>query len=116
MIESQDYSEKRAFLRYPISIPVGYLEPYSRTENSGLTHDISEEGLCIVSERAMLADSCVDVYLRLRDDDRRIHRRGRVAWSRMIEPGKFYNGIRLDDEHLNSIDLVLRTIKSQRNY
>jgi hypothetical protein len=116
MVDNSNFAEKRAFLRYPINIPVGYLEPYSRTETFGLTRDISEEGLCIISDRPMLQDSSVDVYLRLKDDSRRIHRRGRVAWSKMIEQGKYYNGIRLDDEHLNSIDLVLRTIKSQRNY
>jgi len=116
MVDYPDFSEKRSFLRYPISIPVGYLEPSSRTETLGLTSNISEEGLCIVSDRPMLQGSFVDVYLRLKDDGRKIHRRGKVAWSRLIELGKYYNGIQIEDEPLNSIDLVLRTIKSQRNY
>ncbi|MCX5710300.1 MAG: PilZ domain-containing protein [Candidatus Omnitrophica bacterium] len=116
MKDDSNYTEKRAFSRYPVSIPVGYLEPYSRTESPAFTHDISEQGLCIVSDRPMLSDSYVDVYLQLFDDGRKIHRRGRVAWTRMIEPGKYYNGVQIEDEPLDSIDLVLRTIKSQRNY
>jgi len=64
----------------------------------------------------MLSDSYVDVYLQLDDDGRKICRRGRVAWTRMIEPGKYYNGLHIEDEPLDTIDLVLRTIKSQRNY
>lgn len=116
MVDDASYSEKRAFLRYPLNIPVGYMEPYSRTESAALTHDISEEGVCIVSDRPLLQGSSVDIYLRVKDDERKMHRQGRVAWSRIIEPGKYYNGIHIEDAPLDSIDLVLRTIKSQRNY
>ena len=67
--------------------------------------------IIIVVER-----SCIEIALRISGNPEEIRRHGKVVWCKIVKPGEYHSGIHLEDKYLNSIDLVLRTIKAQRNY
>lgn len=54
-------------------------------KHTAQTVDISEGGVCLVSERQLETDAQVDVNLRLHKEEGYIHARARVAWIKGIE-------------------------------
>jgi len=115
-MDTGSYSEKRNFLRYSIGINAGYMEYYTHSEIPTVTSDICEIGVCITTRHSLSPGTEIDVVLRIKDDPEEIHRHGKVVWCKLIRPGEYHSGVHLEDENLNSIDLVLRTIKAQRHY
>ena len=115
-MDTTNYSEKRAYLRYSVGIKAGYVEDCAHSEIPTVTSNICEEGLCIVTKRLLLPGTDIDVVLRIKGNPEEIRRHGKVVWCKIVKPGEYHSGIHLEDKDLNSIDLVLRTIKAQRNY
>jgi len=115
-MDTRSYSEKRTFLRYSVGINAGYREYCAHSEIPAVTSNICEEGLCIATKQLLLPGTDIDVVLRIKDNPEEIRRHGKVVWCKIIIPGEYHCGIYLEDDNLNSIDLVLRTIKAQRNY
>ncbi|MFA5276373.1 MAG: PilZ domain-containing protein [Candidatus Omnitrophota bacterium] len=114
-MEMDDFSEKRAHLRYAVGINAEYMEYFTSAQTPAVTNNICDEGLCIATHKLLLPGTDVDVVLRIRDNGEEIRRHGKVAWCRIVEPEEYRTGIHLDS-NLRPIELVLRTIKAQRNY
>ncbi|MGA2775852.1 MAG: PilZ domain-containing protein [Candidatus Omnitrophota bacterium] len=115
-MEISNFSEKRAHLRYGVGINVRYREYFAYTEIPAVTNNICEEGLCIATHKLLLPGMDIDVVLRIRDNGEEIRRHGKVVWCRIVKPEEYRAGIHLEDSNLKPIELVLRTIKAQRNY
>ena len=115
-MDTPNYSDKRAFLRYSVGINAAYMEYYAHSEVPAVTSNICEEGICIATKMLLLPGTDIDVVLRISGNPEEIRRHGKVVWCKIVKPGEYHSGIHLEDKDLNSIDLVLRTIKAQRNY
>ena len=59
----------------------------------GQTVDISEGGICFISEKLFKTDALVNISLKLEKSDKPLHLRGRVAWIKDIVENKYKTGI-----------------------
>lgn len=110
------FTERRVFPRFPVKIPLGFCEPGSTEQINTQTHDISAQGLCIVTGKEITDGTFLDIYLQMPDTGEKIYRRGKVVWSSAINHATYKLGIKLEDPPLKPIPLVLRAIKAQREY
>jgi len=115
-MNDSSYIEKRAFPRFPVSIPLRYCEPHTNDTAYAQTRDISARGLCMITEEALPPDTSLDIYLKMIDDGGEVYRKGKVVWSNMLTSNKYRVGIELEEPNLKPIPLILRTIKAQRKY
>jgi hypothetical protein len=112
-MDNSEFIEKRAFSRFPVSIPLEYSASISEKTGQAYTHDISAQGLDIITNEELPAGTALNICLRMADNGEEIRRRATVVWSDMIEPDKYRAGIKLEEPKIKPIPLVLRII-SQR--
>ena len=110
---TSNYKEKREYPRFQIGIPVVYSCPDSNETAETRTHDISSQGLGIVTEKEIPLGTLVKVRLVMPDNGEEIIRQGYVVWSKQTASGKCRTGIRLQEPTLKPIMIVLRTIDNK---
>jgi len=116
-MDDSQYREKRAYPRFPVSIPVTCCDATRDQQISAHTCDISAKGLCLLVDVAVPEGIHLDLSLQMLDDKNDICKKGRVVWSSKLESGKYRIGISLEDQKLEAVPIVLRTIMSRRiNY
>lgn len=112
----QSFEEKRAYPRFPISLPVCCQNGNPASKIYARTRDISAIGLGIVADSEIPIGTNFDLYLEMLDNKERIQRKGEVVWLQKVEEGMFRIGIRVLEQKLKPIPIVLRTINFQRKY
>lgn len=115
-MDQTSFLEKRAFPRFSVNIPLHYSQINADDKIQAQTHDISAQGLGLVTEQALPPGTQLEVWLQMRDNSEEIFRKGRVVWSSCISGNKYRAGIKLDQPDLKPISLVLRTIYSQEKH
>ncbi|MDP2941518.1 MAG: PilZ domain-containing protein [Candidatus Omnitrophota bacterium] len=111
-----NFSEKRAYPRFPVDIPLKYFMPERDAFYESHTHDIGARGLCLFSERELPEGASIELHLKMLDDGSKIYRKGKVVWAKPISDSKYRIGIKLEDPAINPIPLVLRTLVAQNHY
>jgi len=115
-METSPFLEKRAFPRYTAKIPLTYFGSDSSKEFQVKTHDISAQGLCIITDRELIPGSALDIFLYMADNSGKIYRKGKAVWCKILENDLYRIGIKLEEPNLNPIPLVLKAIMPQREY
>jgi len=110
------FIEKRNFPRFPVHIPLIYMEPNSYESIAAQTHDISQQGLCIVTDKELLRGASLQMRIRMLDNGEEFYWKGCVLWAKPIGFNKYRTGIKLTEERLKPIPIALRTINAQRKY
>jgi len=109
------FTEKRAFPRFPISIPLSYRDPNLCSVVNTKTYDISAMGIGLVTDKELSPDTCLQICLHMVDNGEKINIKGKVAWVAKFASDKYRVGIKLE-EKLKPIPLVLRSINFERKY
>lgn len=112
-MDNSEFTEKRAFTRFAVNIPLYYFDLVSSKTGQAYTHDISALGLGVVSNTELPVGRSLDLCLRMSDNAEEIRRKGTVVWSNMDGPDKCRAGIKLEDPKLKPIPLVLRILSQQ---
>jgi len=115
MQEAQHVKERRVFYRFSINIPVSYVDPSLNKVVNAYTHDISVEGLGLVTDTEIICGTILKICLQMADNGEKILTQGKAVWSNPTDDNKYRVGIKLDGLTLEPISLVLRTIQSQLN-
>ncbi len=86
--------ERRKFKRFDAYMNVQYRsqETSKVTEGSGLSKDLSREGIKVNTDHALSTGSLVDLEIRLPDDSRPVKTTGKVMWSKEADSG-FESGV-----------------------
>lgn len=81
--------ERRKFKRFDAYMNVQYRsqESHQSSEGSGLSKDLSREGIKVNTDRALQTGTLVDLEIRLPDDTRPVKTTGKVMWSKPAEGG-----------------------------
>ena len=108
--------ERRNFVRFRVNIHASYIDSDTKKEVSVKTHDISRDGLCLLTDKELIPGSALDFWLSMEDNGEKLCRKGTVIWSGPAAAGKYRCGIKIEDTYLKPIELVLRTIKVERKY
>lgn len=105
--------EKRKSVRFLIDIPVKYAKIEAEDLNSRFIHDISSQGLGVISSEKLPLNTPVILCLKIPDNGEEITLEGEVIWSLQVGDSKYRSGLKLKNSPIKPIPLVLRTIYSQ---
>lgn len=109
-METPYFKERRKYPRFPIKLLLKY---YQNKDGQAQTKDICAEGLGLVTNEQLAADTVLDIWLQVPDDNEQIHTKGKVVWSKTLEPKHSRAGVSLENTVLNPVSLVLKTIQAQ---
>lgn len=80
--------ERRKFKRFDAFINVQYRSQDAKTsEGSGLSKDLSREGIKVNTDHVLQTGTVVDLEIRLPDDNRPVKSTGKVMWSKPMTGG-----------------------------
>jgi len=115
-MENLAFTEKRTYPRFNVSIPLSCFDLNSDKKINAQSHDISTEGLGIIVVKPIPVGAELDICIHMLDNGEKIYRKGKVVWSNEIDSGSYRIGIRLEEQKLDPVPLVLRTIMAQKDY
>ena len=105
--------EKRKLVRFLIAIPLKYIAVNVKNLNSSCTHDISSQGLGLISPEELPLNTPLALCLKVPDNGEEILLEAEVIWSMQIDGSKYRSGLKLKNCPIKPIPLVLRTIYSK---
>jgi len=108
-----DFKEKRAFLRFPICLPVTCYDYTRQIKAEFQTHDIGANGFGLITDKPFEPDTTLDISLDKTDDAEYFYAKGKVVWQRAEEANKYRVGVELDEPKLKPIPLILKVIQSR---
>ena len=104
--------EKRKLVRFLIAIPLKYAQMSWKTLNSICTHDISAQGVGLITAEALPLNTPIMLCLKIPDNGEEISLEAEVIWSTQTS-SLYRSGVRLKGSAIKPISLVLRTIYSK---
>ncbi|RJO63444.1 MAG: PilZ domain-containing protein [Candidatus Omnitrophota bacterium] len=107
MIRTEN-EDRRIFARFPMELPLRFLDPDMNKEGYGQTQDISAKGISMVTHDELSPSSSVELWLNIPDRGEPLYTRGEVVWSQRSEPNKYRCGINLDKADLMGMSRALR--------
>ncbi len=105
--------EKRKSVRFVITIPLKYIKFDIKNLNSTCTHDISGQGVGLISGEELPLNTPLVICLKIPDNGEEILLEAEVIWSAQIDNSKYRYGLKLKNPPIKPIPLVLRTIYSK---
>ncbi len=105
--------EKRKAVRFLIAIPLKCVKGKEKDLNSTCTHDISCQGLGLISSEELPLNTPLLICLKVPDNGEEIVLEAEVIWSMQIDASKYRSGLKLNNHPIKPIPLVLRTIYSK---
>jgi len=105
--------EKRKSVRFLITIPLKYAKLEIENLNSKCTHDISSDGLGVISADKLPLNIPIAVCLKIPDNGEEVILEAEAVWSTQIGDSVYRSGLRLKKAPIKPIPLVLRTIYSR---
>ena len=88
--------ERRKFKRFDAYMNVQFRSQNTKAdEGTGLSKDLSREGIKVSTDHALTTGSLVDLEIRLPDDARPVRSTGKVMWSKpgSGEEGEYDSGV-----------------------
>jgi hypothetical protein len=105
--------EKRKLVRFLIAIPLKYAKLSLKTLNSICTHDISAQGVGLITTEELPVNTPLILCLKIPDNGEEISLEAEVVWSAQTNSSGYRSGVRLKSSSIKPIPLVLRTIYSK---
>ncbi|MDD5431978.1 MAG: PilZ domain-containing protein [Candidatus Omnitrophica bacterium] len=110
------FNEKRESVRFMVPLSVTYRLNNENSSGIAKTNDISQDGLCLITQDNVSVGSTLDLWLAMPDNGESIRTKGKVIWIHPTGNDSFKLGVKLEGQKLKPIPLVLRTISSQNKY
>lgn len=99
--------DRRIFTRFNIELPVKFLLQSSK-EGLADIYDVSAKGVGLVSDEPLMCNTVVEMWLEGSDKHQPLYVRGRIAWVKETELGKYRAGINLDKADFMGLSHILR--------
>ncbi|MFA5063088.1 MAG: PilZ domain-containing protein [Candidatus Omnitrophota bacterium] len=111
---SENYlQDKRKSVRFLITIPIKYTKLDVECFDSKYTHDISSQGLGVISSEKLPLNTPIILCLKIPDNGEEIVLEAEALWSRQMADLTYRSGLRIKNPPIKPIPLVLRTIYSR---
>ena len=111
-MEDPDFQERRKVIRFQVQIPLHYSDPSRNSQEIFKTHDISSDGLGVLSRRQFPVGTELDMRLEILDSNEEIPVKAIVVWNDHNDR----IGLKIEGKKLKPIPLVLRTIEVQMRH
>ena len=108
IMQKSESSDRRIFERMPVNLSLRFLDLRSYKEHLVQTHDVSAEGIGIVTSEAIPRYTPLEIWLQIPDKGEPLYTRGEVVWSKMIEPDRYRMGVSLEKADLMGVSRVFR--------
>ncbi|MCX5695948.1 MAG: PilZ domain-containing protein [Candidatus Omnitrophica bacterium] len=105
--------EKRKLVRFLITIPLKHIKISMRSFNSSCTHDISAQGVGLITPEELPVNTPLILCLKIPDNGEEISLEAEVVWSTRMSSEQYRSGLKLKNNPIKPIPLVLRTIYSK---
>ncbi|MFH1397158.1 MAG: PilZ domain-containing protein [Candidatus Omnitrophota bacterium] len=103
MLQSQNFEDKRIFARFPMELPLRFLESSADREGLAKSVDISSKGMGLVTQEKLLPNTSLEMWLNIPDRLEPLYTRGEVVWSEGSGASGFRCGINLERADLMSL-------------
>jgi hypothetical protein len=116
---SMDYvwtKDRRASLRFPISLSVQCFDRQSRTEILSQTYDISAQGIGLLINEEIPLGAPVTVTITMPDTGEEIKVNGKFIWQKAVDSYCYRIGVELTGSRLKPIPIALRTLQARAAY
>ena len=100
--------DRRIFERFPISIPVRYLDPKGSQEGSAQTVDLSAKGVGLLTNKPLPQNMPIEMWLKVPDKGEPLYARGEVSWLKNIGENEYRAGVNLEKADLMGFSRVWR--------
>lgn len=100
--------DRRIFARFPMKLPLRFIEGEAAQECTAETCDVSAKGIGLVTQQAFRPGVPLEMWLQMPDRNEPLYTRGEVVWSQMLEPNKYRTGIELEKAELMAMSRVFR--------
>jgi len=100
--------DRRIFARFPVRLPLRFIDVGGNKEGEAETQDISAKGIGLVTNAELSPRTPLKMWLQLPDRGEPLYTRGEVVWSRALEPNKYQVGVELEKADLMGMARVLR--------
>ena len=106
--------ERRKYPRVPICDPISYISIDSEgnhlSQNLGTVQNASQNGLNIETYDAIDSEFALLSFVDL--DQKLVEIKGRIAFSRQKQSGKFENGISLQGTHQEKLQFIKKLVRT----
>jgi hypothetical protein len=103
-------SDRRVFARFPIQLPLRFIDLVSNKEGQAKAQDISAKGIGFLADEELKPLTPVEMWLEVPDKGAPLYTRGEVVWSQMVAPNQYKTGVNLERADLMGISRVLRSV------
>ena len=102
------FEDKRIFERFPVRLPLRFLDLNANKEGEAQTQDVSAKGISFVTNESLQANAPLELWLNIPDKGEPLYARGEVVWSGMVSPNEHRIGVKLEKADLMGLSRVLR--------
>jgi hypothetical protein len=106
------YEDRRTYERFQVEVPLDCSEANCREEHSLCAHDISAEGIGVVSDKQFRPGTAVNMSLHLPGLNKELIAQGEVIWSEKSGDG-FRVGINLGQDGIMEVSTILRFLRAK---
>jgi hypothetical protein len=103
----EDMEDRRIFQRFPVNLPMSFLDLNSGVECQASAQDISAKGIGMVVPEEIQPKTPLEMWLKVPDAGEPLYLRGEVVWSSKGD-NEYHTGISLDKADLMGLSRVLR--------
>jgi len=108
--EFLEKDDKREFVRFSVDLQLKFLDPKTNKEKEAQVHDINAKGIGILANEELAKDTTLEMWIEVSGNKQPLYTKGKVIWSKQIEPNKYRIGISLDKVDLIGVSRILRAI------
>lgn len=109
-MEDLGLKDRRIFLRFPVSLPVRYVNLNLKRKSQAQTVNISANGIGILTNEELIPHTILDIWLHIPENGQPLYTKGEVIWSKQINGHKYRVGICLKKVELMALSRVLNLI------
>jgi hypothetical protein len=109
LLKEDKMEDRRMFARINVRVPLKSLDLSSGKEGKGETVDISAEGVGIITNGSLSADTPIEMWLEIPDKLAPLHLQGKVAWSKALDNNNQRVGVSLEKQELIGLARVLQS-------
>ena len=107
-MEREEFRDKRFFERIPADVSVRFHDRYSNAWGLAKTQDLSAQGVGLVTDKKILLNSPLEIWLPMIERGESFYTRGDVVWSQPLGENQYRVGINLREPEFSGISEVIK--------
>jgi hypothetical protein len=103
-----DFEDRRIFARFPVNLPMKFVDLNANREGEAKAHDVSAKGVGFVAQEPLRPNTSLEMWLEIADNSEPLYVRGQVVWSKPAPDNEYRIGVNLEKADLMGLARVMR--------